>query len=65
MCFVVEGALHGARLYDRQSPRERAIEVFSMQRLWDTGHRSAVLIYGLLADRAVEVHRAGRDLEAR
>lgn len=55
ICFVVEGALHGTRLYSAQSPRERAIEVFSMQRLWDTEHRSAVLIYVLLADRAVEV----------
>jgi uncharacterized membrane protein len=55
LCFVVEGALHGARLYGGQSPRERAIEVFSMLRLWDTEHRCAVLIYVLLADRAVEI----------
>jgi uncharacterized membrane protein len=55
ICFVVEGALHGARLYGGQSPRDRAVEVFSMLRLWDTEHRSAVLIYVLLADRAVEI----------
>jgi uncharacterized membrane protein len=55
ICFVVEGALHGAALYRGQSPRERAIEVFSGLRLWDTEHRNAVLIYVLLADRAVEV----------
>ncbi len=53
--FVVEGALHGARLYHGQSPRERAIEVFSMLRMWDTEHRNGVLIYVLLADRAVEI----------
>ncbi len=53
--FVVEGALHGARLYHGQSPRERAIEVFSMLRMWDTEHRNGVLIYLLLADRAVEI----------
>jgi uncharacterized membrane protein len=55
ICFVVEGALHGARLYRGQSPRERAIEVFSTLHLWDTEQRSAVLIYVLLADRAVEI----------
>ncbi len=53
--FVVEGALHGARLYHRQSARERAIEVFSMLRMWDTEHRNGVLLYLLLADRAVEI----------
>ena len=53
--FVVEGALHGARLYRGQSPRERALEVFSLLRMWDTEHRNGVLIYLLLADRAVEI----------
>jgi uncharacterized membrane protein len=55
ICFVIEGALDGAALYAGQSPRERAIEVFSLLRLWDTQHRNAVLIYVLLADRAVEI----------
>ncbi len=55
ICFVVEGALHGAALYRGQSPRERAIDLFSRLRLWDTEHRNAVLIYVLLADRAVEI----------
>jgi hypothetical protein len=55
ICFVVEGALHGAALYRGQSPRDRAIELFSLLHLWDTHHRNAVLIYVLLADRAVEI----------
>ncbi len=55
ICFVVEGALHGPALYKGQSPRERAIDLFSRLRLWDTEHRNAVLIYVLLADRAVEI----------
>ena len=55
ICFVVEGALHGAALYHGQTSRDRAIEVFSRLRLWDTDHRNAVLIYVLLADRAVEI----------
>ena len=53
--FAVEGALHGARLIHDQSPRERAVEVFSNLRMWDTEHRNGVLIYLLLADRAVEI----------
>ena len=53
--FAVEGALHGARLYRGQSPRERALELFSALRMWDTDHRNGVLIYVLLADRAVEI----------
>ncbi len=53
--FVVEGALHGARLYHGQTPRARALEVFSALRMWDTEHRNGVLIYLLLADRAVEI----------
>jgi len=55
ICFVVEGALDGAALYGRHSPRDRAIEVFSHHRLWDTEHRGSVLIYVLLADRSVEI----------
>jgi uncharacterized membrane protein len=55
ICFAVEGALQGVALYGNQPPRERAIEVFSVQRLWDTEHRSGVLIYVLLADHAVEI----------
>jgi len=55
ICFVVEGALHGTALYSSRSPRERAIEVFSKHRMWDTEHRNGILIYVLLADRAVEI----------
>jgi uncharacterized membrane protein len=53
--FAVEGALHGAALYQGQSARERALDVFSQLRMWDTEHRNGVLIYLLLADSAVEI----------
>jgi uncharacterized membrane protein len=53
--FVVEGALHSAPLFKGQSARERAIEVFSQLRIWDTEHNNGVLIYLLLADRDVEI----------
>ncbi|MEX3634576.1 TPM domain-containing protein [Paraburkholderia sp. BR14320] len=55
VCFAVEGALHSAALLRGESARERAIEVFSQLRVWDTGHNNGVLIYVLLADHAVEI----------
>ena len=53
--FVVEGALDTAPLFAGQSARERALELFSKLRIWDTEHNSGVLIYLLLADRQVEI----------
>lgn len=53
--FVVEGALDGWPLFKDQSARERAIELFSQLRVWDTEGNSGLLIYLLLADRAVEI----------
>jgi uncharacterized membrane protein len=53
--FVVEGALDGTPLFGGQSARERAIDVFSQLRIWDTEHNNGVLIYLLLADRDVEI----------
>ncbi len=53
--FVVEGGLDGMPLFKGQSARERAIELFSLLRMWDTQDNSGLLIYLLLADRAVEI----------
>jgi uncharacterized membrane protein len=53
--FAVEGALDGSPLFNGQSARERAIDVFSQLRVWDTQHNNGLLIYVLLADRAVEI----------
>ena len=53
--FAVEGALHAAALFKGQSSRGRALDVFSLLRIWDTEHNNGVLIYLLLADRAVEI----------
>ena len=55
VCFAVEGALHITALFRGVSPRERAIGVFSRLRVWDTEYNNGVLIYVLLADRAVEI----------
>jgi len=53
--FVVEGALDGTALFRNQPARERALDVFSHLRIWDTAHNNGVLIYLLLADRDVEI----------
>jgi uncharacterized membrane protein len=53
--FAVEPALDPAALFNGQSARERALEVFSLLRLWDTDQRNGVLIYLLLADRDIEI----------
>ncbi len=53
--FVVEGALDGAPLFRDQPARERALDIFSQLRIWDTARNNGVLIYLLLADRNVEI----------
>ena len=53
--FVVEGALDGRPLFRNQPARERALDVFSQLRIWDTEHNNGVLIYLLLADRDIEI----------
>jgi uncharacterized membrane protein len=62
--FVVEGALDGAPLFRNQPARERALDIFSQLRIWDTAHNNGVLIYLLLADRDVEIV-ADRGIDAR
>jgi uncharacterized membrane protein len=53
--FVIETALHPALLWHDLAPRERALQVFSQLRVWDTAQNNGVLIYVLLADRVVEI----------
>jgi uncharacterized membrane protein len=55
VCFAVEGSLPPLRVLRRLTPRERALEVFGLLRVWDTEENAGVLIYLLLADRDVEV----------
>jgi uncharacterized membrane protein len=53
--FAVEVTLDLPALLHKQKARQRALEVFSQQRVWDTEYNSGVLIYLLLADRDVEI----------
>ncbi|MEO8346261.1 MAG: TPM domain-containing protein [Betaproteobacteria bacterium] len=64
VCFAVEAALPLPRLWQRIRPRHRALEVFGLLRVWDTEANDGVLLYLLLADRAVEIV-ADRGIDAR
>jgi uncharacterized membrane protein len=62
--FAVEGALDIEPLLRGQTARERAIDVFSQLRVWDTEQNNGVLIYLLFADRDVEIV-ADRGIDAK
>jgi uncharacterized membrane protein len=53
--FVVEGALDLGHLLRGTTARQRAVELFSQLRVWDTEANSGVLIYVQLVDRRVEI----------
>jgi uncharacterized membrane protein len=62
--FAVENSLPGNLVRRGMSGRERAIEMFSNLRVWDTEDNSGVLIYLLLADHDIEII-ADRGIAAR
>ncbi len=53
--FAVEHALEPGAVWRGESAVERALQVFSLLRVWDTEHNNGVLIYLLLADRDIEI----------
>jgi uncharacterized membrane protein len=53
--LCVETGLPLSYLRRRASARERAVTMFGKLRVWDTEHDSGVLIYLLLAERAIEI----------
>ena len=53
--LAIEPALPVGRVLAKVAPRERALEVFGLMRVWDTEHNNGVLVYLLLADRDVEI----------
>jgi uncharacterized membrane protein len=62
--FVIEASLPLPQLWRHATAHQRALEVFSQLRVWDTEHNSGVLIYVLLAERHVEIV-ADRGIHAR
>jgi uncharacterized membrane protein len=53
--ICIEAGLPLSYLWRNAPPRERAIMMFGKLRVWDTEHDNGVLIYLLLADRAIEI----------
>lgn len=51
----VEAGLTASALWRGVTARQRAIDLFSQLRVWDTHHNNGVLIYLLLADRRLEI----------
>jgi uncharacterized membrane protein len=62
--FAVETALDIPELWHALSSRTRAVQVFGHLGVWDTAQNNGVLIYVLMADRAVEIV-ADRGISAR
>lgn len=53
--FLIEATRDLMPLLRGESARDRALEVFGQQRVWDTEASNGILIYLLLADRDVEI----------
>jgi len=62
--FAIENSLPGILAWRGMRGRERAIEMFSNLRVWDTEYNSGVLVYLLLADHDIEIV-ADRGINAR
>lgn len=62
--FAVEGPLEFLAVLRGLAPRGRALEVFSLLRVWDTEDNIGVLIYVQLVDRNIEIV-ADRGIAAR
>lgn len=53
--ICIEAGLPMSYLWRDATSRERAIAMFGKLRVWDTQHNNGVLIYLLLAERAIEI----------
>jgi uncharacterized membrane protein len=53
--ICIEAGMPMSYLWRDATPRERAISMFGKLRVWDTEHNNGVLIYLLLAERAIEL----------
>jgi uncharacterized membrane protein len=53
--IYVEAGLPTSYVMRGATPRQRAVAMFGKLRVWDTQHNNGVLIYLLLAERAIEI----------
>lgn len=62
--LIIEGSLDLDQLLSGMTARDRAVELFSRERVWDTEHNTGILVYLLLAERQLEIV-ADRGISAR
>ena len=62
--FAIESTLAASEVWRGVTGRARALDVFSLLRVWDTEHNSGVLVYLLVADHDIEIV-ADRGIAAR
>jgi uncharacterized membrane protein len=55
ICFAVQAALPLPALWHGETAQHQALSVFASLGVWDTEANNGVLIYVLLADRAIEI----------
>lgn len=55
ICIAVEAALPVADIVKGKSCRERAWEIFSLERIWDTSKNTGILLFISLSERDVEI----------
>lgn len=53
--FCVEHALNIKQIFNKVTPRQRAIELFSDMHVWDTELNNGAFIYLLLVERDIEI----------
>lgn len=51
----IEGSFSWRELYLGISTHDKALDIFSLHRVWDTAHNTGILLYVLVADRKVEL----------
>ncbi len=55
ICFAIESGLSTKAIWYGQTPRGRALELFSVLNIWDTENNNGVLLYLEMADKKVEI----------
>ncbi len=52
---VIEGTPGVFHVLKNRTARDRAVDVFAAERVWDTNHNNGVLLYLMLAERDAEI----------
>ncbi len=55
IAFAIEEKFSLSKLFNKLTPKQRALDLFSIMRVWDTEENNGVLIYLLLAEKDVEI----------